>query len=84
MGCPTSAVYGSGDHRKKAGDLLRGRKRLVYQSFPDSVQIVPNQEIPSANLAAGSLIVRRAVSASGKHVFDTLSAIALVGHQEIR
>ena len=84
MGCPESAVYGSDDHFEKAGVLLRGRKRLVYNSFPDSVQIVPNQAIPSADLAAGSLIVRRAGSTSGKHIFDTFSAISLVGHQEIR
>ena len=84
VGCPESAVYGSGDHFEKTWNLLRGRKRLGYKSLPDSVQIAPDLAIPSANLAAGPLIVRRAGSASGKHVFDTLSAVSLVRHQEIR
>ena len=30
------------------------------------------------------LIVRSAGSASGKHIFDTFTAVSLVGHQEIR
>lgn len=84
MGGPESAVYGSGDHFEKAGDLLRGRKCLVYKSLPDAVQIAPDLAIPSANLAAGPLIVRSAGSASGKHIFDTFTAVSLIGHQEIR
>ena len=84
VGCPISAVYGSDDHRKKAGNLLRGRKRLGYKSFPDSVQIAPDLAIPPANFAAGSLIVRLSGSALGKHIFDTFPAISLVRHQKIR
>ena len=84
MGGPESAVYGSGDHFEKVGDLLRGRKCLVYKSLPDAVQIAPDLAIPSANLAAGPLIVRSAGSASGKHRFDTFSAVSLVGQKEIR
>jgi hypothetical protein len=84
VGGPTSAVYGSDDHLKKVGDLLRGRKRLVYKSLPDAFQIAPDLAIPSANLAAGPLIVRRTGSASGKHRFDTFSAVSLVGQKEIR
>ena len=84
VGCPKSAVNGSGDHFEKAWDLLRGRKRLGYKSFPDSVQIAPDLAIPSANLSARPLIVRRTGSASGKHIFDTFPAIPLVWHQEIR
>ena len=84
MGGPESAVYGSGDHFEKAGDLLRGRKCLVYKSLPDAVQIAPDLAIPSANLAAVPLIVRSAGSASGKHIFDTFSAVSLVGQKEIR
>ena len=84
VGCPKSAVNGSGDHFEKAWDLLRGRKRLGYKSLPDSVQIAPDLAIPSANLSARPLIVRRTGSASGKHVFDTFPAISLVWHQEIR
>ena len=84
VGCPKSAVNGSGDHFEKAWDLLRGRKRLGYKPLPDSVQIASDLLIPSANLAAGPLIVRRTGSASGKHIFDTFPAIPLVWHQEIR
>ena len=84
VGCPKSAVYGSGDHLEKVWNLLRGRKRLGYKPLPDSVQIAPDLAIPSANFAPCPLIVRRAGSTSGKHIFDTFSAISLVGHEEIR
>ena len=84
VGCPKSAVNGSGDHFEKVWNLLRGRKRLGYKSLPDSVQIAPDLAIPPANFAAGSLIVRLSGSALGKHIFDTFPAISLVWHQEIR
>ena len=84
MGSPESAVYGSGDHLGKGWDSLRGRELLIRKSLPDSVQIDPDLAIPFADLTAGSLVVRRTASASGKNIFDTFPAISLVRHQKVR
>ena len=84
VGCPESAVYGSGDHFDKGWGSLRGRKLLLYKSMPDPFQKGPDAAIPCADLTAGSLVVRGTASASGKNIFEAFPAISLVWHQEVR
>ena len=84
VGCPKSAVYGSGDQFEKGWNLLRGRKLLVYKTLPDPVQIGPDAAIPFADLTAGSLIVRYTHLVVCEYIFDTFPAVSLVRHQEIR